>query len=133
MSLINRDADYAICAISWIAKQGNKKEVISAGAIHKNLKISKPFLRKILQILVKNKILKSVKGRKGGFKLALFSEKIFLMRIIETFQGRLEISKCFLDTDVCPRIKNCKLRRKLHRIKRYIQGQLEAITIKDLL
>ena len=59
MKLITRDTDYAVRALIFIIKQ--KKEVISVNKLINNLKLPRPFLRKILQVLNKKGILNSAK------------------------------------------------------------------------
>ena len=56
MKLITRDTDYAVRALVFIAKQ--KEEIVSVRDLVEKLKIPKPFLRKILQLLNKKGLLK---------------------------------------------------------------------------
>jgi hypothetical protein len=76
MKLINRDTDYALRAMSFIVKYN--KKIVSVAELVKSLKIPQPFLRKILQKLNKQGILKSYKGKDGGFLLAKPANKIFI-------------------------------------------------------
>ena len=55
MRLINRNTDYAVRAISYISRQEEK--VISVSELVEKIKVPRPFLRKILQILNKKGIL----------------------------------------------------------------------------
>ena len=64
MKLITRDTDYAIRALCCIAKR--KETIISVDKLVKQLRIPRPFSRKILQTLNKRKILRSYKGTSGG-------------------------------------------------------------------
>ena len=67
MKLITRDTDYAIRAITYMAK--HKESRVSVKELVKNLKVPRPFLRKILQVLDKKGLLRSYKGKGGGFLL----------------------------------------------------------------
>jgi Rrf2 family protein len=80
VKLITRDTDYAIRALCCIAKK--KRELISAKELVECLKMPKPFLRKILQELQKEKLVHSYKGRGGGFSLAKSPEKTTLADLI---------------------------------------------------
>lgn len=131
MKLITRETDYAIRAICFIAK--SKHKIISVSVLVKELKIPRPFLRKILQVLDKNKILRSHKGLGGGFLLDKKPESIFLLDLIEIFQERFSLNECFFKKLPCPNKERCVLRRKIQKIERYVFSQLEPITVASLL
>ncbi|MCM8789597.1 MAG: Rrf2 family transcriptional regulator [Candidatus Omnitrophica bacterium] len=131
MKLISRSTDYAIRAVCYIFK--NKKKIISASELVEDLKIPRSFLRKILQKLNKNKILKSYKGAGGGFLVSKPANRIFLTDLIEVFQGPLKLNECFFKKLKCPNTKSCLLRGKIKKIERYIVKELSLITVESLL
>lgn len=130
MKLITRDTDYAIRSLCFIAK--SKKDIVPVVELVSELKIPRPFLRKILQILDKNGILESHRGLGGGFSLRKKTNKIFLLDLIKIFQGRFSLNECFLKKLPCPNKSNCALRRKINRIEIYVISQLRPITIASL-
>ena len=130
MKLITRNTDYALRAICYIAKQ---KKVVTVAELVKTLGVPRPFLRKILQQLSKNKILKSYKGQSGGFKLSLPPKGIFIVQIIRIFQGKVSLNECFLKKDICPNRGKCILRKKIQRIENNVLTQLRQINIASLI
>lgn len=131
MKLITRDTDYAIRALMFMA---NKKErIVSVPELVKALKIPRPFLRKILQILNKKGVLKSYKGQGGGFSLLLRPHKIFVVDLIEIFQGPFKLNNCLFIRDICPDITTCRLKEKIDAIENYVLSKLKSITINSLL
>jgi len=131
MKLITRDTDYALRAICFIAK--NKKTIVSVKELVGKLEIPRPFLRKILQVLNRKKILKSHKGAGGGFVLLKPAKEIFLIDLIRIFQGPLVLNECLFKKMLCPNIKTCPLRKKLDKIERLVLRELGSITIASLL
>ena len=131
MKLITRDTDYALRALCFIAK--GKDKIISAAELVRKLKIPQSFLRKILQVLNRKKILKSYKGQGGGFLLAVPANKILLVDLIEIFQGPLRLNECFFKKMACPRKKTCALKKKIDTIERYVLKELDSITLASLL
>jgi len=131
MKLITRDTDYALRALCFIAKL--KEKIVTVSELVAKLKIPRPFLRKILQVLNRNRILKSYKGQGGGFLLAVPTNKIFLVDLIEVFQGPPRLNECFFRKMACPRKKTCALRKKIDNIERYVIKELESITLASLL
>ena len=130
MKLINRDTDYAMRALRYISRHDN--EVVSVSKIAKALKIPRPFLRKILQILQKNGLLKSFEGRCGGFSMAHPAENILLVDLIKIFQGPLELSDCILKKRICPDIERCLLKHKIKHLEQLVISELKNITIAAL-
>ncbi len=131
MKLITRDTDYAIRALIFIAQA--EKKIVSASELVKKLKIPRPFLRKILQVLNKKKLLKSYKGKGGGFVLAARPNKIFLLDLIEIFQGRLRLNECIFKKRICPNIKTCRLKKIIDSIQKYVISELRDVTLGLLL
>jgi len=131
MKLITRNTDYAIRALCFIAN--NDKEIVTTSLLNRKLKIPRPFLRKILQILNSEGILNSFKGQGGGFSLAVSPDKIYLLNLMEIFQGELELSECLFKKKICPDTKTCPLKRKILDIEKTIVSKLNSITIGSLL
>ncbi|MFC1576579.1 RrF2 family transcriptional regulator [Candidatus Omnitrophota bacterium] len=131
MKLITRDTDYAIRALCYIAK--DKGKIVSVKKLVKDLKIPRPFLRKILQILNKENLLKSYKGKGGGFRLALDPAKIFVIDLIRVFQGPVNLSEHIFKKKVCSHIKVCILKKKLDTIEKYVISELASITVASLM
>jgi Rrf2 family protein len=131
MKLLTRDTDYAVRALCYMAKKG--KGVVSCAELFNELKIPRPFLRKILQMLGKRGIVQSCKGIGGGFKLALPAGKIKLSSLMEIFQGPLRSSECFFKKSICPNRATCPLKKKIDSIGKYVESELGSITIGSLL
>ena len=131
MKLITRDTDYAIRALCYICKR--KNEVVSVKEMVKHLGIPHPFLRKILQVLNKKKLLTSYKGRGGGFILSCKPKQIFIIDVMKIFQGPVKLNEHIFKKSICPHIKTCVLRKKLDAIEKYVISKLKTITIASLI
>ncbi len=131
MTLITKDTDYAIRALCYLARHPERPA--SVPEISKALKISYTFLRKILQILTKHEILRSVKGKGGGFSLNQAANKIFVNAIITIFQGPLDFKNCRVKQYICPDVKTCPLRKKVEEIENYARYVLQSVTIQSLI
>ena len=131
MKLITRDTDYAVRSLIFIAR--SKGKIVSVSDVVIKLKMPRPFLRKILQLLNKKGVLKSYRGQGGGFILADLPNKIFLIDLIEIFQGRCRLNECMFKRKVCPNIKACRLRARINNINKYVVSQLGDITLESLM
>lgn len=131
MRLITKHTDYAIKTLCFMAR--NKEQLYTASVLAKKLKISQPFLRAILQILNKEHVVTSYKGKGGGFKLAISPDRIFIVYLIKIFQGPIKFDHCFIKNNLCPDIRTCPMKKKLKEIGNYINKEFESLTIKRLL
>jgi Rrf2 family protein len=130
VKLITRDTDYAARAVCFIAKQ--KGRLVSVSELVEALKVPYSFLRKQLQLLNNKGILKSFKGKGGGFQLAIPAQKLYLIDLIKVFQGDFSLNECLLKKKVCPEKGSCVLRKKILAIEKYVVDQLSSITLADL-
>lgn len=131
MKLISRNTDYAVRAVCHIA--GQKERVVSVTDLVKALKIPRPFLRKILQTLNKKGVLISYRGKGGGFMLGRPSGRIYLLEMVEAFQGPFKLNECTFKKDICPNRKKCFLKKKIDSIEDYVYSQLRSVTVESIL
>ncbi len=83
---ISTTAHYGLIAAGYIAEQADEGLVL-ASRISEEYDIPLEYLFKILQQMVKADILRSKRGRKGGFTLARPAKEITLLEIIEAAGG----------------------------------------------
>jgi Rrf2 family protein len=84
-----------------IVAQSEKKELVNVVQIAERLNSSKHHVAKVMQRLVKDGFLNSFRGPTGGFTMKRSAEKISLLEIYESVEGKIEIGNCPLDRQVC--------------------------------
>ena len=85
---LTRASSYALHAVAYMADQDNNNPVASH-VIAKARKIPERFLLKVLKPLVSDRVLLSVKGPNGGYRLAKPANDITLLEVIESVDGRI--------------------------------------------
>lgn len=130
MKLLTRNTDYAVRALVAMAV---RKSIVTVSELVIELKIPKPFLRRILQRLTKADMLVSLKGKRGGFMLKRSPVKIRLVDLMVVFQGQIHLNECLFKKNVCPDRKRCLLRSKISEIEKFALTKLRSITIAKLL
>jgi Rrf2 family protein len=93
--LVTRETDYAVRCVLYLARDRDK--VTSVAEVAAAMHIPKSFLAKIVQRLVRSGILESIRGVKGGFRLAKKTREINLLAILEAIQGSAGINLCAID------------------------------------
>jgi Rrf2 family protein len=126
---LSEAASIAIHGMVLIARNG---EGINAVKIAEQTGLSKNHISKVLQRLVKNDLLKSVRGPLGGFTLKKKPEAISLLNIYETIEGSLDVTDCPFDYSICA-FDKCLMGNVINRMtldfRKYLSGQ----TLKDYL
>lgn len=131
MKLITRDTDYAVRALIYIAEFTEEK--VPVNEIVEELNIPYPFLRKILQKLNNAGILRSFKGKGGGFCLALPPERVYLGDLVEVFNGPFRFNECIFKKRICPDRPQCPLKKEIDELEDYVVSKLRSITIASLI
>lgn len=131
MKFITKDSCYAMQALCYLAKKDNEKVAVSELA--EALDIPRAFLRKILQTLSNHNLLISYKGTGGGFQLKKKPADIYLLDVMEIFQGPLEFHNYLVGDKVCPHIKACKVKKKIDDINTYALSKLQGVSLKELI
>ncbi len=92
-------ASLALHAMVLIAKS---KNYVNVNSIATEMGASRNHLAKVLQQLVKNNYLSSVRGPSGGFVLKKPADQISVLEIYEAIEGRINVPECPLDRKICP-------------------------------
>ncbi len=103
---VTRQGDYGIRSVLFLARQPFKK-ISFVTEISDEYKIPRSFLAKILQKLVKAKIVRSYRGVKGGFSLARQARDISLLDVLEAIEGKVCMNICLYDRKRCNFSKHC--------------------------
>jgi Rrf2 family protein len=131
MKLLTKNTDYAIRALIILGSQ--KDQYVSARTISERQRIPYSFLRKILQVLIKNGIVESKEGGKGGFRLRLEPEQVGVLKIISIFQGDINLSECMFRKKICFNRPDCALRENILEIENLAIRKFSKLTIGKLI
>lgn len=93
---------------------------------------SRHHIAKVLQRLVKENYLTSTRGPSGGFVLKKKPEEINLLQIYECIEGKIEISTCPLDHEICA-FEKCLFNSLTQQMTKQAIEYLESRTIASYL
>ena len=91
---LNRSTGYGLLAVAYIA-QNKDQGLIQSQDVSKKYNIPLEYLFKILQQLVRARILQSKRGPRGGFSLARPATKITMLDVVEAVEGTFDMSLGF--------------------------------------
>lgn len=133
MELIRRDTDYALRLMARLAKEHASGKSLSARTLSQDHKVSYPLTCKLLQKLAQAKVVESIMGPKGGFRLARDPAAIGLAEIVEVIQGPISVNKCVLGKFECPMQCDCGLHPKMLALQKQIHQFLYDLNLQEFL
>lgn len=128
---LTKQTNYAIRILMYCAANVNSLSQVSEVA--KAYDVSELFLFKILKILVKNELIKTVRGRGGGIMLNKDPHEITVAQVIRLTEESFAIAECFEnESSACPLINCCGLNTVFAKALNAFFSVLEKTTIADL-
>jgi len=131
MLRVSKLTDYATVILSYMAR--DQRRIHAAMEIADATGIMLPTVSKILKLLVKAKVLNSLRGAKGGYGLARAPREISVASVISALEGPIAITECSISDDSCQQSSDCKIRGNWHLINQAILDALESITLADMI
>lgn len=132
--MISRASEYAIRALTFLAQQEQDSGFYLARDMAENLGVPAPFLAKILQPLVTRGLIKSQRGRSGGFRLAdnKRPSDISLYDIVDAEEHLGKVRECLLGQSECSDERACPLHHYWKRTSDEYLALLASTTLRDL-
>lgn len=129
--MLSRASKYAILSTLFLASHSNEEKKISVKVIAESIDVPSPFLAKLLQQLVRGKIISSAKGPKGGFYLTEKDCQKNVCDIIENIDGLNRLNDCFLGLNECDSSNPCPVHFIVEPFKNSIMGKFRDKTISE--
>jgi len=129
--IFSRADEYAIRALTFLAMQPAGR-LVGAREISEVEKIPMQFLWKILQSLAKRRLIRSFKGLRGGYELALPARELTLDTVLRASGGTNRIGRCILGLPQCSDDNACPLHEKWRELRSGLAEMLEKSTLADL-
>ena len=131
--LISTTGRYALRVMIDLAEH-RSEEFISLREIAIRQEISEKYLESIIRMLVKAKVVESLRGKGGGYRLKKAPEEYTADSILRLTEESLAPVACLeADTDACPRAARCKTLPLWQGLDQAIHAYLNRVTIADLM
>ena len=133
MLTLTKKTEYALIAACHLATVDQK--VVSARDIAEYYGVRLPLLMNVLKSLNQYGLLRSVRGARGGYALAMGPKQISLSKLIEAVEGPPRLVKCALpqpDDPPCELSGACPVRAPMAKVHRMFGSFLKGITVADI-
>ena len=131
--MISSRGRYALRVMIDLAEH-QSEEFISLKEVAQRQEISEKYLESIIRLLVKDRVLESLRGKGGGYRLKKDPDQYTVGSILRLTEESLAPVSC-LDgnADTCPRMAQCRTLSLWQGLDRVINEYLDSITIADLM
>lgn len=131
--MFSKACEYGIRATIFIAFNAEDGKAVSLKEIADHIDSPLAFTSKILQKLVKHKVVKSTRGTNGGFRFPDFGKKtIVLSQIVTAIDGDSIFQGCGLGLEQCSEDHPCPLHNRFKSVRKSLKDLLETTTVEDL-
>lgn len=135
--MLSKKTRYALLALAALARH-YEQEPVPIGAIAQQEHIPHRFLEGILLELKNAGLLRSTRGKTGGYSLAEPPSNVSLDRIVTLFEGSVGMLACICDRtyrpcEFCKDETTCKIRETFRRVYENTVSILKNTTLQDLI
>ena len=128
---ITRQADYAIRAVRYLAKQGPNQRAATS-TVAQEMKIPPSFLAKIISQLSIAGLLHTSRGARGGVTLARDAKEITLLDVVEAIDGPILLNECVGDPGNCVFSDECLVHPIWQEVQESLVKRLRETTFDHL-
>ncbi|MCF8395817.1 MAG: Rrf2 family transcriptional regulator [Melioribacteraceae bacterium] len=135
MLKIAKSVEYAILAVKYIHENSHKGS-ISTKEISNVLNIPFDLLAKILQKLMKEQIIQSKQGTRGGYSMKSKLSEVSITKLIEALDQKIQLTDCMVQNPSasdCGRFDTCCLRGPLGQIQDKINLLFSNTTMEEII
>jgi Rrf2 family protein len=128
---LSSTAQQAVYAVLCIA-QSESDEPVRVDEIAKIMGSPRNYLSKTLHLLTRAGVLRSERGPRGGFRLALSAERTTLARVIAPFEPSTK-RRCLVGRATCSDARPCPAHHRWKEIAATVDDFFSRTTVADLL
>jgi Rrf2 family protein len=127
--MLPKTAEYALRAVVWLARDPQQAE--SADQIAKSIRVPRRYLHKVLQDLVKARLVRSQPGPGGGYQLDRQPGDISILDVVNAVGSIERIRACPLGLETHTSL--CPLHQELDKAYAEMQVAFARVTIEQIL
>ncbi|MBW1972212.1 MAG: hypothetical protein DRG20_04815 [Deltaproteobacteria bacterium] len=123
---------YGLRALLDISLHSSNRPVLLKEIVERQ-SVSKAYLEQLILSLQSAGLIRSIRGKKGGFLLAKPPTEIKMSEVIKTLERSFSFVECVDHQNICPRNDHCVAQMLWRRVTNLIRKELENITLDDLI
>ncbi len=130
MIRITKQTDFGIVLLTHLAAAPERQ--VNAPELATETHLPLPMVSKILKVLVREGLLDSHRGVKGGYSLSRPPEEISMAEVVTALEGPIAITECIDDQSGCAHEPLCPVRGRWQRINAALREALAGISLAEM-
>jgi Rrf2 family protein len=134
MVALNKKTGYGLIAMAYLAAR--PEEVVSARCIAGHFGVPLSLLMNVMKELAGAGYVESVRGARGGYRLARSPKQISVADAIATLEGLPRAAECVLGygrrSSCACQARDCPAADPVHQVQEKIQNALKAVTLAEI-
>jgi Rrf2 family protein len=133
---LTKKVGYALIGLTHMARQP-ADELSSSREIANEYNVPAALLMNILKELSNAGLVESVRGARGGYRLARPPEQISVADVLRVLEGGVHLAECVREegpdgTTSCTLMETCPIRDPIHRLHRKMHDFLRGCTLAEI-
>lgn len=129
---LTKFSDYSLRLLLYLGL--HRERLVSVAEVSRAYRVSPHVMVKVVQLLVQQGLVASVRGRNGGLRLAKPPAQINVGRLLRSTEPGWNLVECFdVSTNTCPIEPACGLKGVLKRAQGAFLAVLDGHTLADFL
>ena len=131
--LISTKGRYALRVMIDLAENQGEQDYVPLKEVARRQDISEKYLENIVKTLVRNGMLKGVRGKRGGYRLTKSPDEYSVGAVLRLTEGSLAPVACLEHTPIqCERAGDCRTLSMWKGLHEAVEDYLDGITLADL-
>lgn len=130
--MISNTCKTAIKAVIYLCSKSGSGNKASIKEVSEFINANEHTIGKLLQILVKQNIIKSLKGPAGGFYITAEQQQQPVITVVEAIDGKLSFVSCGLGLSRCSSLHPCPIHNEYKKARDIIETLFRQKKLLDL-
>lgn len=130
--MLSTSCKYALRATVYLMSRAKENVRLSIKAVADEIEANEHTTGKILQLLVKEGIIQSLKGPTGGFFMTPQKKPVYLIDVVRVIDGDHFFFECGLGLKKCSEAKPCPIHYQYKEAREQLFHQFSTITVEQL-
>jgi len=137
MLALTKKTGYALVAMGHLS-QLDSGRLASAREIASRLNVSVSLLMNVLKQLASAGYIESVRGARGGYRIAIDPEDVSLADLVGVLEGPVRLAECVTEVAgddgecTCQVMARCPVTDPVHRVQRKLKDFLASVTLGEI-
>jgi FeS assembly SUF system regulator len=130
MLRLSKLTDYGLVVMTELAREPERLH--SAAGVAEATGVALPTVTKLLKLLSRAGLVRSVRGARGGYRLQREARHVSVAQVVDALEGPVALTECSSEEGLCEQEASCAIRGRFQHINDAIRAALEGVTLAEM-